>query len=85
MGQGGSVLPKDSLRWQIFGTNGSGVKKEGWESLQKDKPTVIYTSGPLDSQGEEVYIQLKYALDTPGNVPAGNYSGALVYTMTETP
>lgn len=85
VGQGGFALPKDSLKWQIFWTNGSGVKKEGWEGLQQDKATVIYSSGPLDGQGEEVYIRLRYALDVPGNVAAGNYNGVLVYTMTESP
>jgi len=81
-GPGGQSLPKDRLKWQIFWTNGSGVKKEGWESLQ-DKTTVVYTSGPLDSQGDEVNIKLRYALDVPGNAPAGHYTAVLIYTITE--
>jgi hypothetical protein len=83
-GQGSSILPKDSLKWQIFGTNGSGAKKEGWESLQ-DNATVVYASGSTDSQGEEVYIRFRYVLDVPSNVASGNYNAVLVYTMTEIP
>jgi len=81
-GPGGYILPKDNFKWQVFWTNGSGVKNEGWGVLQ-DNPAVVYTSGPMDSQGEEVYIQLRYALDVPGNIPTGNYNAVLVYTITE--
>lgn len=81
-GPGGLSLPVNALKWQIFWTNGSGTKKEGWESLQ-DRATVVYSSGPLDSQGEEINIKLRYALDLPGNSPAGHYSAVLVYTITE--
>lgn len=82
-GPGGALMSKASFKWQLFWTNGSGIKKEGWEGLGDD-PQVIYTSGPADSQGEEIYIQLRYALDVPENIPSGNYSTILVYTMTET-
>ncbi len=83
-GARGRIIPRQSLKWQVHSTDGQGIKQDGWNSFQQQS-TLVYTSGPQDSQGNEVKIRLKYALDTPGDAIAGYYQATIYYTITESP
>lgn len=77
-------IPLESFKWMVYRVTGDGTAISEWKPFMKGSQ-VVYTSGPLDIQGQDVAIMFKYKLDLPANAAAGYYRTKVLYTMTDNP
>jgi hypothetical protein len=80
------VLPVRNLKWKIAESTGSAQLLGGYDFQSfSTEPLLLYASQGDDDLGKEVVLSMQYSLASPPDAPAGNYTGQIVFTMTESP
>lgn len=77
-------LPLSNLGWRVAESTGSAepISSSGFQQFS-GLPALIYISQGDDLRGKEVVLRFQYRLYSPVEAPSGNYTGEVVFTMTE--
>lgn len=81
------VLPASQLQWKVVETTGVSPAARGQFDFEpfSEQPMLMYAGHGDEAKGHELVLRLQYRLVTPPDAPAGNYTGQIIFTMTETP
>lgn len=80
-------LDPSNLKFKVVESTGSAPPLSGKLDFGgfSHQPLLIYASQGDDNKGKEVTLRFQYSLSCPLDVPAGNYIGSIIFTMTESP
>ena len=84
LASGKQTIPLEQFQWQVVGTDGEGtIVNQHRYAPFRTAPQLVYISGPGETAGQQVKVQLKYQLVIPENQVSGIYQTIVRFTLTE--